>query len=73
METHGIVNKLEHIVTDTIPNIQEWQNQSVQDLVVKYKVTLAVHLSSSISFIYFSLTMTQSLKEKLLCSATKPM
>lgn len=38
METHEIVNKLEHIVTDEIPNIQEWQNQSVQDLVVKYKV-----------------------------------
>lgn len=43
METHEIVNKLEHIVTDAMPNIQEWQNQSVQDLVVKYKVRLVVH------------------------------
>ena len=42
METHEIVNKLEHIVTGEIPNTQEWQNQSVQDLVVKYKVRLRV-------------------------------
>ena len=51
LETHEIVNKLEHIVTDEIPNIQEWQNQSVQDLVVKYKVRLVVHLSSSICIV----------------------
>ncbi|KAL9981026.1 hypothetical protein ACROYT_G009680 [Oculina patagonica] len=38
METHEIVNKLENIVTETIPNSSEWQNQSVQDLIVKYKV-----------------------------------
>ena len=40
METQEIVNKLENIVTETIPNSSEWLNQSVQDLVVKYKVRL---------------------------------
>lgn len=56
METHEIVNKLEHIVTGEIPNTQEWQNQSVQDLVVKYKVRL-VHLW------FFTMTTQSSTKE----------
>ncbi|KAJ7333813.1 54S ribosomal protein L50, mitochondrial [Desmophyllum pertusum] len=38
MKTHEIVNKLENIVTEALPNSDEWQNQSVHDLVVKYKV-----------------------------------
>lgn len=42
MKTHEIVNKLENIVTEALPNSDEWQNQSVHDLVVKYKVRLAV-------------------------------
>ena len=42
MKTHEIVNKLENIVTEALPNSDEWQNQSVHDLVVKYKVRLVV-------------------------------
>ena len=40
METHEIVDKLESIVTETLPEAtgRKWENQSVSDLVVKYKV-----------------------------------
>lgn len=42
METHEIVNKLESIVTETLPEAtgRKWENQSISDLVVKYKVTV---------------------------------
>lgn len=43
METHEIVDKLENIVTEALPDLtgSQWENQSVSDLVVKYKVRLA--------------------------------
>ena len=43
MKTPEIVDKLENIVTDVIPDSDKWQNQSVKDFVVKYKVCLATY------------------------------
>ena len=43
METHEIIDKLENIVTEAIPDAgDKWQNESVGDQVIKYKVNYLV-------------------------------
>ena len=44
MEMHEIVDKVENIVKGTLPEATggQWENHSVSDLVVKYKVKHAV-------------------------------
>ena len=40
METHEILDTLQNIVSEVVPDVtrDQWESQSVSDLVVKYKV-----------------------------------
>ena len=42
METHEILDILRNIVSELVPDVtsDQWENQSIGDLVVKYKVRL---------------------------------
>ena len=38
MKKQEIVERLENIVTEVMPDDENWRDQSVKDLVLKYKV-----------------------------------
>lgn len=45
METHEILDTLQNIVSEVVPDVtrDQWESQSVSDLVVKYKVRLKAY------------------------------
>ena len=58
MKKQEIVERLENIVTEVMPDDENWRDQSVKDLVLKYKVRVtnnsAWKVKRVIIFVHFS-------------------
>lgn len=57
LETHEIVDKLESIVSKTLPQSQKggkWEQESVMDLVLKYEVIILLNLKLMLGVFHFS-------------------